>query len=221
MIHSSVGGDLKSTTSKYGGVWPPSETTSGNGVSVQGKIVDFRNHSVQDSSNKQNRYMAVVVDVEFIRKRTFNEQGEETEPGGPNEKAVAKGYINKFDHKDIEDKEKITSDTFLQTVLHGKSLPYFLDQEKNLHPNISNRFEFWGTSTLLKPMDLKKNDTFRLKTKGNSIIIESCSPLKPISSNYSGQDVLGGWTSKISSPVQSNKPLPGQDKEGVDDSEWD
>jgi len=97
-------------------------------------------------------------------------------------------------------------------------------QEKQLHPYVKNRFEFWGAATLMKPMDLKKEAIIKLKTQGNSIFIESCSLLKEHAASYSGEDVLGGWTSKIHGAKQNNqteKPIPGDDKQGADASEWD
>jgi hypothetical protein len=42
----------------------------------------------------------------------------------------------------------------------------------------------------LKTMDLKKDDVIRLKTKGDSIIIDSCSKLQQTAQNYSGEGIL-------------------------------
>lgn len=49
------------------------------------------------------------------------------------------------------------------------------------------RFEFWGSSTQLKTMELKKGEKLRLKTRGNSIIVDSCASMKPTAQNYSGE----------------------------------
>jgi len=75
----------------------------------------------------------------------------------------------------------------------------------------------------MKPQEFKKGDNIRLKTKGDSIIIESCSKLQNFAKNYNGEDVLGGWTDKIQvggPKIDDSKPLPGFDLQGVDDSEW-
>lgn len=53
MIHSSTGGDIKSTTSKVSIAWPPNVT--GTGATLIGTIVEVRNHSVQDNSGKHHR----------------------------------------------------------------------------------------------------------------------------------------------------------------------
>lgn len=76
---------------------------------------------------------------------------------------------------------------------------------------------------MMKPMQIAKGQKLRIKTQGESMIIESCSTVQQHAKNYTGEDVLGGWTSKITSAPKEDtgKPLPGQDKEGVDESEWD
>ena len=90
----------------------------------------------------------------------------------------------------------------------------------------------------MKPFDFKVGQSVKLKTKSDSIFVESVGKSET-ATNYRGENVignyilpqnlmhLGGWTSKISNAnntkvaEQSHKPLPGEDKEGVDDSEWD
>eukprot|EP01114_Cavostelium_apophysatum_P015696 TRINITY_DN4336_c0_g1_i1.p1 TRINITY_DN4336_c0_g1~~TRINITY_DN4336_c0_g1_i1.p1 ORF type:complete len:221 (+),score=24.68 TRINITY_DN4336_c0_g1_i1:53-715(+) len=220
MIHSSVGGDFISTSSKFAaGSWPPA--ISGDGVAVQGTVVEVRNHSLQDQSNKTNRYVSVVLDVETIRTRKFDSGGKEIETAPPTDKAVGKGYINKFDHKSIDDPYRISPDTYLGTTLKGNSMPYYESQDKKLHPHVPDRFEFWGEPAKLKPMDIKKGAVLKLKTKGDSIFVDSCSVLKANAANYSGEDVLGGWTSKISASKDQEKKVEVDNREGADDSEWD
>lgn len=56
----------------------------------------------------------------------------------------------------------------------------------------------------------------------NSVLIESCTKLQEQALNYSGEDVLGGWTGKIKpGSGASEKPLPTEQMQGVADEEWD
>jgi hypothetical protein len=71
--------------------------------------------------------------------------------------------------------------------LGGKVLPYFEQQQKNLHPSTKGRFEFWGTSVLVKPMEIKKGNQIKLKTKGDSIFVDTCSKVVETAKNYSGE----------------------------------
>lgn len=107
-IWTSTGGDTPNTQSKVG-AWPPAN--QGKGFTVVGTIVEIRNHTVQDSSNKYHRYVALVLDVEYARNRTYAADGTEVEVClrcEPNEmlilpqkftggdRAANKGYLNKF-----------------------------------------------------------------------------------------------------------------------------
>jgi hypothetical protein len=126
------------------------------------------------------------------------------------------------------DPDRLTVDQFLSR-LGGSSLPdnLYNEERPKLHPHVKSRFEFWGDVNLLKPFDFKVGQTVKLKTKSDSIFIGSVGKTDTAGINYRGENVIGGWTSKISTASttkvaeQSHKPLPGEDKQGVDDSEWD
>jgi hypothetical protein len=79
----------------------------------------------------------------------------------------------------------------------GIASGYFDQQKSKLHPNVKGRFEFWGDSSILKSMELKKGTKISLKTKGDSSIVESCGKITEAARAYSGQDVLGNWTGKL------------------------
>jgi hypothetical protein len=83
--------------------------------------------------------------------------------------------------------------------------------------------EFWGDINLLKLMEWKKGEKMRLKTKGNSILIDQCSQLKLNAQNYSGEDVLGGWTYKIktSETIKENFQKKNEIEIERDDSQWE
>jgi hypothetical protein len=253
MLHYAVGGDRANTTTKVNVSWPPE--TSGTGFAIHGmyifvdifcfrkstgKLVEIRNHKVQDINNKIFSYTAVVVDVDEARKRKFSPKGEEIEPHTAIDQVYIKGYLtlgNQFiviimrtnypGRDKSEDPDKLKIDE-LTNLLGGKSLAAdFSDPilAPKLHPSVNSRFEFWGNADYMKPMDFKIGCRVKLKTKGFSPLIDVCSVVKENSTgNYSGENVLGGWTAKINAaPVEENarKPLPGEDKEGVDEAEWD
>jgi len=223
MIHTSVGEIKTSSTGKVSISWPPNAT--GKGFTVKGTVNDLRNHTVQDANNKYHRYIAVVIDVEFIRMRTFGPDGSETEIQTI-DKATGKGFLNKFDHKNVDDPNIISTDTYCMKF-GGKALPpgYYDQQLPNLHPLTGGRLEFWGEINTLKALELKKGIRISLKTKGDTILIESCAKPNDTTNtaNYSGENVGKSWTDSISSVKQNQeeKKIPGQDLQGVDDSEWD
>ncbi|PRP74144.1 hypothetical protein PROFUN_06469 [Planoprotostelium fungivorum] len=218
ILKTLIGGDLITTTSTADN-WPPAK--KGTGFLVLGKINDIRNHHVQDSSKKFHRYLAVTVSVDGIRKRQYNKNGDELETNFNAEKVEKKGFLNKYDHKDNDDPSMVSFDQFRQ--LAGK--PYF--DYSSVHPAAPGVFEFWGPVADMKSRDLKKGDKIQIKTIGDTTLIESCAnESKVAGSSYGGEDVLGGWTSKMNAKPNANttggdKPLPGSQLEGVADEEWD
>lgn len=74
--------------------WPPA--TSGDGFTIHGIVHEIRNHTVQDMNNKYHRYVAVVLDVEYIRIRKFDSQGREIEQSSQKLQKFGKGYLNNF-----------------------------------------------------------------------------------------------------------------------------
>ena len=103
MIHTSKDLTIRSTNSRFPGEWSPA-TPIGDGFTVEGKLVEARNHSVCDKSGKYHRYLALVVDVSRTRIRVFTEQGEERDPQHISQDKVArKGYLNVYKKVDSDD----------------------------------------------------------------------------------------------------------------------
>eukprot|EP01116_Phalansterium_solitarium_P009984 TRINITY_DN2433_c0_g1_i1.p1 TRINITY_DN2433_c0_g1~~TRINITY_DN2433_c0_g1_i1.p1 ORF type:complete len:224 (+),score=76.30 TRINITY_DN2433_c0_g1_i1:219-890(+) len=221
-IWSSTGGDFVGTSSTVSGAWPPS--ANGRGAEISGTVLEIRNHTLQDNSKRYHRYVAYVVRVGSVRQRTFGDDGNEIDTRTVTEKLVGKGHLNVYDHRQLQDKDALTPDQWLSR-LHNTALPIgvFDEQLPKLHPRVANVFEFWADAALAKPAEIKKGDEIRLKTKGDSFFIESFSKLVAHSAAYSGENVIGGWTSKIAvgKAASDDKPLPGANQQGADDSEWD
>ena len=84
---------------------------------------------------------------------------------------------------------------------------------------------FWGDETTYDHINLAIGQQVRLKTEGNSPIIESLTKLdtdqKLLASNYSGGDKTGqSWTDKVMN-VRETVPNTSQEVEGVAEDEWD
>jgi len=136
----------------------------GKGVIVQGNIVQVRNHTLT-AGTKVFKFLAVVVDVTNIRKRSFNDNGTEIEKGDPLDTIERKGFLT-TERKRVADPDKLTSDGF--KALIGDTLPKgtYDSQLKNLHPNVLGRFEFWAELAQFK-YNLLAGNNVRLKTKGD------------------------------------------------------
>ena len=72
MIHKSTGSALPATKSTFNGNFERANfEKNGNGFTVEGKIVELRNHTLQ-SGGKYHRFLAVVVDFISVCSLFFN-----------------------------------------------------------------------------------------------------------------------------------------------------
>lgn len=94
--------------------------------------------------------------------------------------------------RDLEDPNSRSSEQFRQSI-GGQALPlgWFDNGIANLDPKFQGRLEFWGDSNLLKStVELNKGSEVRLKTKGDSIFIESIGKTEASGAkNFSGENV--------------------------------
>eukprot|EP01104_Vermistella_antarctica_P002692 TRINITY_DN12909_c0_g1_i1.p1 TRINITY_DN12909_c0_g1~~TRINITY_DN12909_c0_g1_i1.p1 ORF type:complete len:229 (-),score=53.77 TRINITY_DN12909_c0_g1_i1:57-743(-) len=217
---------IPATTSKWlGGKWNTPDTYEGDGFSLEGKLVQVRNHSVADTTQRHTRYVAVVVDVTSARRRTFKD-GEEVETQFDKHHLVGKGYLNKYDEKEVVDPHRVGNDALLAVGGGAHAIPdgLFDAGRSKLHPAVSGRFEFWCLPDTVKHIKLTLGEVVKLKTRGDTIFVFSIAPKTIRASNYAGEDVLGNWTDKIAAGKEVEedaKPLPGDEKQGCDDDEWD
>jgi len=217
---------LKKTTTIWSGTWPPQ--TQGKGFVLEGIIEDVNNHTVQ-LGNSYFNYVAVTVRLEGARKRNFDDKGVEVEAAFIREKINTKNYLNKHEHTAAYDPFETSVPELCNIIGNGNgALPNgYLDQKtRQLHPHENKCFMLWGDSKTTKPRDLKKGSKIRAKTKGDSIFIESLAKLgeggKLVEgANFTGQNVVGSWTDSIGEKkVEHKGPIPGQNLQGVDESEW-
>jgi len=63
------------------------------------------------------------------------------------------------------------------------------------------------------------------QTKNHSIFIDMSAGISELSKGFAGEDVLGGWDSKVQAmkhrDSDDTKPLPSASIQGVDEDEWD
>eukprot|EP00028_Trichosphaerium_sp_Am-I-7-wt_P000494 CAMPEP_0168535148 /NCGR_PEP_ID=MMETSP0405-20121227/18464_1 /TAXON_ID=498012 /ORGANISM="Trichosphaerium sp, Strain Am-I-7 wt" /LENGTH=148 /DNA_ID=CAMNT_0008562273 /DNA_START=268 /DNA_END=714 /DNA_ORIENTATION=- len=119
----------------------------------------------------------------------------------------------------------------------GTGLPApkgFLKQDSlnNLHPKKMSVFEFWLDVHDFQSKDIHVNDNVRLKTRGDSIIVESIAKLvednKLLKNNNffaGGTGVSEGWTDKIMKNKfdsdDEEEEAPKEEGDCAEDDEWD
>ena len=134
----------------------------------------------------------------------------------------------------------ISIDQLQRTVGDSRgALPsgYFDAQLGQLHPHKQNIFEFWGDTHLMKSVELKKDVKVRLKTKGNrcidppqvyvalifvqSVFVDTITRFDSLMPNYAGEAVGDNWGAKIVTNKADEVVEEEDDRQGVDDAEWD
>ncbi|KNC55547.1 uncharacterized protein AMSG_01810 [Thecamonas trahens ATCC 50062] len=227
VVRTSTGGaKVKSTSTEWSGEWEEQAFVSGPGVVIEGNVTQVRYHSVSDARDV-HRYMAVRIKVTMARKRNIDEHGIEHEPRMVGMKRLRTGYLS-YKKVDPKDPDAVLPDELsklLGSEEAGTSMPpeVYPPALEHVHPTVEGVFELWGESDMMRPLDLRPEDELRIRTKGNSMFIESIARTTDSSfQNYSGGQVLDGWASKIKpGGFGDNEPLPGEDKEGIDSDEWD
>lgn len=131
------------------------------------------------------------------------------------------GYLSTV-HGQRDDPEAISVDDWLRT-LGGQAVPAkWYAGVAGVHPAERDVLEFWGDATYMRGLDLKEGDKVRLKTKGDTVLIESVAKETELATHFHGEQQKGTWTDQISKGDQKDdKPVPGEELEGVDDDEWD
>eukprot|EP01091_Cochliopodium_minus_P012154 TRINITY_DN3617_c0_g1_i1.p1 TRINITY_DN3617_c0_g1~~TRINITY_DN3617_c0_g1_i1.p1 ORF type:complete len:231 (-),score=85.79 TRINITY_DN3617_c0_g1_i1:77-769(-) len=229
MIHQSKGTTLPVTKETFNGTFSRSNYEKiGKGFTIEGKIIELRNHTIQENVNgntKYHRFLAVVIDVDTAKNRVYNEKGEEIESDQKRTVMKQKGFLSV--EKVVEEDPAFITNTKLLERLGGSSLPKGLNVEgsKKLAPQVKDRFEFWGNSDLFF-VDLEVNRVVRLKTTSDSHFIHSII-LKDkksfsASQNYAGEEVLEKFQNNIvSSRVNTSHHKETKVESGVNDDEWD
>eukprot|EP00030_Apusomonadida_sp_AF-17_P003323 a347986_59.p1 GENE.a347986_59~~a347986_59.p1 ORF type:complete len:248 (-),score=96.74 a347986_59:204-893(-) len=217
---------VRSTATDWSGSWDPDTAfnTAGPGVFIEGVIRQVRYHSVTASDNV-HRFLAVHVEVKLARKRNFDAHGTEVEPRMIGMKRLRTGYLT-YQKIDAADPDVVLPDELVDVCGcgSGRPLPPGLNDAAypELHPNVAATFEFWGDSDMLRPLDLQPGQEVKLRTKNNSFILHSLSKSDMRAAGYSGGNLMGGFGAKISSKQEDDDAkLPGEDKEGVAEDEWD
>eukprot|EP01098_Paradermamoeba_levis_P000927 TRINITY_DN11050_c0_g1_i1.p1 TRINITY_DN11050_c0_g1~~TRINITY_DN11050_c0_g1_i1.p1 ORF type:complete len:222 (-),score=78.52 TRINITY_DN11050_c0_g1_i1:23-688(-) len=220
MIHNYGSPSTSSTSTNFSGVFAPENYQKGDGLIIEGKVEQIRNHSVLQSGGKSSRYLALVIENKVSKKRVFKD-GVEIDTS-KEEKIEKKGYLNKYDRHVIADPNELTNDQLVST-LGGSALPkgFYDDQLKNLHPKTHGRFEFWLDHSSATNLELKPGNEIKLKTKGNSVFVETITKTsdKPsaANTNYRGENVLDAWTNKIGGAKSESAE---KKKEDEDDDDW-
>ncbi|CAL1595216.1 unnamed protein product [Knipowitschia caucasica] len=201
----------------FDGVWSPSSYESGNGVLLEGKLLDVSRHTITDVNNQKNRFYVLYVQPSCIHQRKFDAKGLEIEPNFSDSKKVNTGHLMssyKVEAKGVTDR---LSEKDLSTLVNKSELIKITDNHKP-----SGSWAFWYPECEMNKTELETGQEIRLKTKGNSPFIFSLAKIDcgtVTKCNFAGDENAGAsWTDKI----MANKTSADSGKAGgAEDEEWD
>eukprot|EP01120_Amphizonella_sp_Union-15-10_P011854 TRINITY_DN5148_c0_g1_i1.p1 TRINITY_DN5148_c0_g1~~TRINITY_DN5148_c0_g1_i1.p1 ORF type:complete len:223 (+),score=35.06 TRINITY_DN5148_c0_g1_i1:96-764(+) len=208
---------------EYPGEWTKEAICEGKGFVVEGVLLTKRTHSVAAQAKTQTlptKFVALQLKLTSpAKRRNFGPDGKELAPEFEERSKTFKGYLS-YEKKDARSTANVTNQE-LCDILGKKSggpIPKNLskpDVLNHLHPKQIGVFEFWLESSQWPSLDLALGQAVRLRTLGDSVLVETITKIDSVTSNlvnYSGE--TESWTSKI---VQR------QDDEEKEESEeeWD
>eukprot|EP00008_Paramoeba_atlantica_P005709 CAMPEP_0201475812 /NCGR_PEP_ID=MMETSP0151_2-20130828/1166_1 /ASSEMBLY_ACC=CAM_ASM_000257 /TAXON_ID=200890 /ORGANISM="Paramoeba atlantica, Strain 621/1 / CCAP 1560/9" /LENGTH=222 /DNA_ID=CAMNT_0047856009 /DNA_START=1003 /DNA_END=1671 /DNA_ORIENTATION=+ len=217
---------VQSTSSSWDGHFKEDDHISGSGVGGEGVVKGVRFHSVQCSKDV-TRFIALNIQVSLVYQKKFDKDGLEDKPRIAGINDLRKTYPN-YQPKHKNDPHPVSPDDLVNVIGkdgHPISKELYGESLQSLHPHKPKIFEFWGDNNKLKSLNLEVGDEVIFTTKGDSIFLETCHRSKGGAfGNYSEneKEVLGGWAAKVNKVGEavSAEPLPWEQNEGVDESEW-
>jgi len=223
-----------STSTTISTQWTKESLCKGDGFIIEGIIKSDKFHSIflngkQDvhATPLGTRFICYNIEFENAIKRNFKD-GVEVPPKMIAATATSKGYLNNFDRVQASVVDKVEIDAYCKLISGGETpIPkgFHDDALVNLHPRSKNIVELWADAEQFSHKDYKKGDGVRIKTKGNSIFIESIIKMDSNQiSNFSGDAQLGSaWTSNIMKSTSGGGKFDKQtfNDQETNDDEWD
>ncbi|XP_074090185.1 arpin [Macrotis lagotis] len=204
------------------GPWDPAAYQRGNGVLLEGELVDISRHNISDASGKKERYYVLYVRPSRIHRRKFDSKGNEIEPNFSNTRKVNTGFLmSSYKVEAKGDTDRLSSEELKGLV----EKPELLSMTGNHTPN--QTLAFWIPETEMEKIELELGTEIRLKTQGDSPFIGSLAKLEAgtvTKCNFAGDGQTGtSWTDNIMAQKSSDgaaSEIRGQG-DGAEDDEWD
>jgi len=226
----------KSTTQRCPARWTRSEQCKGDGFLVEGELLHMHMHNLtgappKSKDNLPARFIAIQMSVTRVTKRKWSPEGQEIEPDEAVTRTELKGYLTKVRTTSqpattAADKASIEK---VLTEAAGRCVPgSFVVQKSQTHPAVSGVFEFWLDAAEYVAGDFAKGRHYRLKTVGDTPIVEGVTRTddgseKEVLRHYAGGDEIGSsWSTQLSKMGKKSDPEASEGPQiERDDSEWD
>ncbi|KAM7003148.1 arpin [Tautogolabrus adspersus] len=199
----------------------PSTYESGQGVLLEGKLIDISRHSISDDSNQKARYFVLYIKPSRIHQRKFDASGKEIEPNFSDTKKVNTGFLLSSYKVEAKGESDRLSEEQLTAIVNKAELVKITDKYRP-----SGTVAFWYPESEMDKTELETGQDVRLKTRGNGPFIFSLSKVDGgtvTKCNFAGDEKAGAsWTDKVlankADSVSTERPGEG---DGAEEDEWD
>ncbi|KAA8590675.1 hypothetical protein FQN60_014611 [Etheostoma spectabile] len=185
---------------KFDRVWSPSAYESGQGVLLEGKLLDVSRHAISDDSNQKVRFYVLYIKPSRIHQRKFDASGTEMEPNFSDTKKVNTGFLMSSYKVEAKGESDCLSEDQLSLMVNKAELVKMTDQHRP-----PGTWAFWYPES---EMDISL-------AKVDCGTVTGC--------NFAGDEKAGAsWTDKILANKADavSTQTPGQG-EGAEEDEWD
>lgn len=243
MIHAAPSKAISATTSeKWGGSkrYDSKALCTGPGFIVEGVLKDVRMHlvtGVAGGTDLPTRFIALQLSVTHVCKRKFV-GGVEVLPDQNKTSMVTRGYLTKEKVVERSGAEASTASeisSVLGPVCAAGAGFVVASQRAKVSPAVPGVYEFWADAARFVTADFIRERKFRLKTRGDSIFVESATRMddkseKECLSYYAGEDALSSsWNTKINQakqgaaapPAPATAQFNANNGDCAADDEWD
>ncbi|XP_042352047.1 arpin [Plectropomus leopardus] len=201
--------------------WCPSAYESGEGVLLEGKLLDVSRHAINDDNNQKARFYVLYVKPSRIHRRKFDASGKEIEPNFSDTKKVNTGFLMSSYKVEAKGESDRLSEEQLSEMVNKAELMKITDKHRP-----GGTWAFWYPESQMDEMELETGQDVRLKTRGNSPFIFSLAKVDGSTvtkCNFAGDEKAGAsWTDKImaNKADAASAQKSGGEGEGADEDEW-
>ncbi|XP_044047933.1 arpin [Siniperca chuatsi] len=207
---------------KFDRVWCPSMYERGQGILLEGKLLDVSRHAISDDNNQKVRFYVLYIKPSRIHQRKFDASGKEIEPNFSDTKKVNTGFLMSSYNVEAKGQSDRLSEEQLSVMVNKAELVKITDKHRPI-----GTWAFWYSESEMHQTELETGQDLRLKTRGNSPFIFSLAKVDGSTvtmCNFAGDEKAGAsWTDKImankADAVSTQKP--GGEGEGAEEDEWD
>ncbi|XP_019315803.1 arpin [Panthera pardus] len=204
------------------GAWDPAAHQGGNGVLLEGELVDVSRHSILDARGRKERYYVLYIRPSRIHRRKFDPKGNEIEPNFSATRKVNTGFLmSSYKVEAAGDTDRLTPEALKSLV----QKPELLALTESLTPD--QTVAFWMPESEMGAMELELGIGVRLKTRGDGPFLESLAKLEAgtvTKCNFAGDGKTGAsWTDNIMAQKSSEEATAEirEQGDGAEDEEWD